>query len=431
MRRWLNYSRLLGIIIVLAVVLRLGYVVVAGHTLTLQASGYDDYAVNLINGHGYTRFADFHPDSDLPPLYSFFLAGVYRLFGRSAIAVALVQIACDVVTLLALAAIARRIGGALTALLAVALTGFYPYLLFQNLSVNDTALFIMLLTLGIWGAYRVRETDSWRWAAFVGVMFGVAALTKTLVVLLLPLIALWWWRQLGFARAFRRGFVMAVVFAAVILPWVMRNTQVQGTLTLISTNDGSNLYQGNNPCVVDYLLVGWDAQWVNCLEPTPPNLSETEQSAWYRDQALTYLRTHLGDVPRLLAVKFITLWSPELLPRSVPPSADLDDQAVLQYEQPLFQAARVLHLLYFTPLLVLGFIGLLLTAREGELTGKTMPLWSVLLVITVAYLIYHPSTRYRSPADPFLFVFSAQALVALWNLRRSRAVGFKTSAAKS
>ena len=35
---------------------------------------------------------------------------------------------------------------------------------------------------------------------------------------------------------------------------------------------------------------------------------------------------------------------------------------------------------------------------------------------TLMYLVFHPSTRYRSPTDPLLFVFSAYALVwlALW-----------------
>lgn len=430
MRASLSYSRVLALIIVAAVALRLAFLVVAGNTLSLQASGYDVYAVNLLDGHGYTRFDDFRPDSDLPPLYPFFLAGVYTLFGRSPIPVALIQIGFDVIMLLALAGIARRVGGNVVALVAVALTSFYPYLLFQNLSVNDTAIFIMLLALGIWGSYRVTETRSWRWAAFAGLMFGVAALTKTLVALLLPLLALWWWRQLGFPRAFRQGLVLGVVFVLVLLPWVVRNTQVQGKLTLISTNDGSNLHQGNNSCVADYLLVGWDAQWVNCLAPTPPGMSETEESVWHRDQALEYLRTHPAEIPRLVLVKLYTLWSPELLPRTVPPNANLDDSAVLQYEQPLFQAARTVHLVYFTPLLVLAVVGIVLAARERELTGNYAPLLAVLVVITVAYVVYHPSTRYRSPADPFLFVFSAQALVVIGRaVIRSRA-GANSSAAK-
>ncbi len=208
-------NRRLLIVLALAVLLRLGYLVIAGNTLSLAASGYDPYAVNLLAGHGYTRFADLHPDSDLPPLYSFFLAGVYATLGRSAINVALVQIGFDVVTLAAIYAIGQRVGGEAVGLLAAALTGFYPYLLFQDLSVNDTAIFVMLLALGIWGVYRA---GSIRGAALVGLALGIAALTKSLVVLLLPLIALWWWRQIGLRRAALWSAAMGAVFVIVLIP---------------------------------------------------------------------------------------------------------------------------------------------------------------------------------------------------------------------
>jgi 4-amino-4-deoxy-L-arabinose transferase-like glycosyltransferase len=410
-----RFKAALGAIIVTAVLLRLAYVVAFGNTLNLQLSGYDAYASNLVAGHGYTRFPDLHPDSDLPPLYPFFLAGVYVVFGRSAITVALVQIAFDVVTLVAIDAIGRRVGGNLTGLLAAAFTGLYPYLLFQNLTVNDTGIFILLLALGVWAAYRVLDTGQWRWAVMAGAAFGLAALTKTLVVLLLPLLVVWWWRHLDLRRALLHGGAMLLVFAVVIAPWIIRNTRLHGALTLISTNDGSNLYQGNNPCVADFLLKGWDAQWTNCLNPTPPGLTELEEAAWFRAQAIAYLRHHVDQWPRLFAVKFLALWSPDIMPRSVPPVARLNDTAVLQYDQPLFQVARIVHIFYFAPLLVLGLIGLWRAWRDRRLIG---PIVMVLAAITVAYVVYHPSTRYRSPADPFLFILSGYAGLWLWEMRK-------------
>lgn len=402
-------------IVAAAVLLRLAYIVAFGNTLNLQLSGYDTYASNLLAGHGYTRFPDLHPDSDLPPLYPYFLAGVYAVFGRSPITVALVQIAFDVVTLIAIYAIGRRVGHNLTGLLAAAFTGFYPYLLFQNLTVNDTGIFIMLLALGVWAAYRALDTGLLRWAVVAGTAFGLAALTKTLIVLMLPLLILWWWRHLALRKAVLLGGAMLVVFAAVIAPWIIRNTRLHGTLTSISTNDGSNLYQGNNPCVADFLLNGWDAQWTDCLNPTPPGLTELQEAAWFRDQALSYLRNHVDQWPRLFAVKLIALWSPDIMPRSVPPVAKLNDTAVLQYNQPLFQVARFVHILYFGPLLALGVIGLWRAWQDKRLIG---PIVIVLAVITFAYVIYHPSTRYRSPADPFLFILSAYAFLWVWEMRK-------------
>src|SRR5262249_53186649 len=162
-------------------------------------------------------------------------------------------------------------------------------------------------------------------------LFGLGALTKTLVILLLPMIGLWWlvaWRRGGLVNTLRPIGALGIAFVIVVTPWIIRNSQVQGTFTLISTNDGRNLHQGNNPCVADFLLAGWDAQWVNCLAPTPSGLSETQESAWHRDQAISYLRDHVGEWPRLFGVKFLNLWSPDLMPRSVPPVAIMDNSAV-------------------------------------------------------------------------------------------------------
>jgi hypothetical protein len=190
---------------------------------------------------------------------------------------------------------------------------------------------------------------------------------------------------------------------------------------LISTNGGSNLYQGNNPCVADYLARGWDAQWVNCLEKTPAGLSETQADRWFREQAITYLREHPGQWPRLFGTKPWVLWSPMIMPYDLPPDPYLVDDAVLQFESTAFQAARIVHLLYFTPLLVLGAAGLVFGWRDRRPIG---PLVAVFVGITVTYLAFHPSTRYRSPADPFIFVLAAYAMTRLYVwLRRNHLKG--------
>ncbi|MGQ9849810.1 MAG: ArnT family glycosyltransferase [Aggregatilineaceae bacterium] len=404
-RRWL------AAILLVTVLGRVAFILLFSHTLSLQTSGYDTYAVNLIEGRGYTRFDDRSGDSDLPPLYPFFLVGVYKTLGRDPIAVAVVQIGLDALTVLLLFWIGRRVAGEAVGLLGAAFYGIYPYLLYQNLTLNDTALFIFLLTGGIAAAYRARDTRDPRWAAALGVAFGLGALTKTLVVLVLPLLALWWWRALGLRRAVALSAASGLALALVIAPWIVRNIRLHGELVLISTNAGSNLHQGNNACVADYLARGWDAQWVNCIERAPAELSETEADRWHRQQALTYLREHLEAWPRLFWTKFWVLWSPVIMPYDLPPDPYLVDDAVLQFHTPAFEAARLIHALYFTPLLILGLAGLILSWHDRR---EIAPLVAVFVAITITYLIFHPSTRYRSPADPFLFILAACSVTRLW-----------------
>lgn len=417
MWRRLTVRQWLGLIVLVTVLGRVAFIVLFSNTLSLQTSGYDTYAVNVMNGHGYTRFSDRSGDSDLPPLYPFFLVGVYELFGRDPISVALVQIGLDVLVVLLIYWIGRRFAGEAVGLLAAAFYGFYPYLLYQNLTLNDTGLFILLLAAAIWAAYRANDTHGGRWALMLGICCGLGALTKTLIVLILPLLALWWWHGIGFRQALRLSLIAGIALVLVITPWVIRNTRLQGELVLISTNDGSNLHQGNNACVADYLARGWDAQWVNCIQKPPANLNEVEADRWHRQQAITYLREHPGAWPHLFWTKFWVLWSPAIMPYALPPDPYLVDDAVLQFNSRSFQAARVVHVLYFGPLLLLGIVGLVLGWRDKRPVG---PLVAVLVAITLAYLVFHPSTRYRSPADPFVFILSAYAVTRLWEKLKVR-----------
>jgi 4-amino-4-deoxy-L-arabinose transferase-like glycosyltransferase len=329
--------------------------------------------------------------------------------------VAIIQIAFDMVTVVAVFAIARRVGNAWTGLWAAAFTAFYPYLLFQNLTANDTAIFIMLVSVGLWAVYRLDETRSIRWIVLTGLLFGLAALTKTLVALILPMLALWWWSRYGFKTAVKYGLVLGVSFALLTVPWAIRNSLLNGELTFISTNDGSNLAQGNNPCVIDYLINAWDVQWTTdnprCITKPADTLSDKEQARVYRNQALSYIQNNLGRMPQLWVLKFMNLWSPEIMPRSIPPDAVKYDNSVEQYEGTVFKIARTIHLFYFTPLLILGVFGWWKALRDHRLI---IPVLILPAAITISYLIYHTSTRYRSPADPFVFIGSAYAVTWLW-----------------
>ncbi|NDJ77603.1 MAG: glycosyltransferase family 39 protein [Chloroflexi bacterium] len=433
LQRWrarlgaLTERQWLAAVVLVAVMARIVFLVVFGHTLSLETSGYDAYAVNLMEDGEYTRFDDRDADSDLPPLYALFLVGVYATLGRDPVAVALVQTGLDVLTMLLLFWIGRRVVDATTGLLATALYGLYPYLLFQNLTLNDTALFITLLAASIACAYAALDAinensrRAWGFAVLLGLAMGLGALTKTLIVLVLPLLALWWWRHVGFRRAFLLGLVSGLALLAVIAPWVVRNMRLHDEFVLISTNGGSNLHQGNNAYAADFLSKGWDVQWVDKdrFEMPPDDLDEVEAGRWHQERAGEYLREHPGEWPRLVAVKLWVLWNPQIMPHDVPPNAELvggDEDPVLQYNSSTFQLARVVHVLYFAPLLALGIAGWVTAWREGRLIG---PLLAVMLAITLTYVVFHPSTRYRSPADPFVFVLSAHA--GIWLLKQGYA----------
>ncbi len=404
-------------LIATALAVRLTLLALLPGVLSLKTSGYDAYAANLVEGRGYTRFADRPGDTDLPPLYPFFLAGVYIAMGRGPIQVALVQSAVATVSILLIYRIGRRVAGETVGLLSGGFVAFYPYLLFQDLTVNDTALFLFLLTAAVWASYRTYDTQSKGHAAATGAVLGLAALTKPFVVLIAGLLAIWWIHRLRQREGLRLAVLSGLGMIAVLAPWVIRNSLLDGELVFISTNGGSNFHQGNNDCVVDYLSRGWDAQWVDCLPPQPTGLSEAALDRWHLQRGLEYLRRNPDQWLRLLATKFRVLWNPALMPVTVPPGAAAPDDPVWLYETPAFQTARRVHLAYFGTLLVFGGVGMFIAARRHM---DVLPLGMVLAAVTLTYLVFHPSTRYRAPADPFLFVFSAIAAEKLRTYLPSR-----------
>jgi glycosyltransferase involved in cell wall biosynthesis len=389
-------------------------------TGVIHGSGaYDLYARNLIASgvYGLTPGA---PDAVLPPLYGVMLAAVYRIAGRAALGVVLFNVACDLIAIAALRRVILRVLPEREALAGVAATfvACYPYLVFQSLTVIDTSLFVaelyVLLALIAALGDRSRDRAVWRRAAAAGVVLGLSLLTRPILPLLVVLAIPWMARRAGWQRAAVSMSAMAVVAAVVLSPWVVRNYRVFGAFVPFSTNGGSNFWQGNNPETVAYLRAGFDVQWIRPDPIRAPDRLGLEADREFAARALAYLRDNPGDIPALAWTKFRVLWSLGVAPRRNPAAGD----AIEAYGQPLFErAGRTVHRVYWGALLALGLFGLVLTLRQWR---DVSLLWLPPVTITIAYVVMHPSTRYRVPADPAWFAFAAVALVHLVSIVRGR-----------
>jgi 4-amino-4-deoxy-L-arabinose transferase-like glycosyltransferase len=453
-------------VVIMAVIVRLGLLLAFYPSLFAfentgavhGSEGFDLYAQNLLTTGVYGLRAGV-PDAVLPPLYGYVLAGIYGAFGRTGLAVGIVHTLIDAASILLVARIAAalfvrvtlhwRAVGVLTAL------GFalYPYLIFQSLTVIDTPLFMLILHAWLYALIRLRERASpswrmdrgaWAWSMAAGVLLGLGTLMRPVLVPLALFVALWYLFRLNLLQTMVRLAPVALIGVGIVLAWSARNTAIYGEFVAISVNGGANFYQGNNPDVVPYLRAGYDTQW------TSPDgagaLSDEERNTPARDRALFqeawgWLSDHSGHIPELLWVKFLTHWSIDVFPRNNPapgtrPIIDevresrdaagalqLDGLAagdpVSVYNAPLFDViGRWIHRLYFGGLFALAWVGMVV----GRRAWRDLALLAfVQLSMTIMYVLFHPSTRYRSPSDPLLFAFAAWALVwgyTIWQQRR-------------
>lgn len=414
------------------------------------SSAYDTYAQNLL-ATGVYGMTPGVADANIPPGYSYALAGVYGWLGRSAASVAFWHIALDVLSVYAVYEIGRRLfrgwgEGHAEAVgwLAGLFTALYPYLVFQNLTLIDTPLFMALLYL--WLLMMVALRDRRRFNArtlMLGVMGGVVLGIATLVRPVLPplavLVAVWFLFRLGLVQTVLRLLPVAIIPLLVLGLWSARTAQVLGVPVLLTTTSGSNFFQGNNPLTIPYLRAGYDVQWIGGqLEDIPPSAAEADKALL--QAGLTFLRENPGLIPELLWLKFAAHWSVDIFPYRNPAEGEaprLDYQGDAQqtgeggavelgglppgdpvgaYSGSLFdQIGRPLHMIYFGGLLILAVIGVVASAR---LWRDVSLLWFVQISMTAMYVLFHSSTRYRVPTDPALFLFSGAAVV--WVVRKLR-----------
>ena len=172
---------------------------------------YSVNAVRLSTGRHWYAPGELNTGINLP-IASALEAGAFRIFGRS-LTVARGVIAASTIVLIA-AAFALTLGYApfLCAAL-VAATLSFDFLLFSysRLAIVDVVM-TTIATLALVTASRVREQHAALMAATVGVMAGVAALTKTTAVCAIPAIA--YLSATGVASAARKQQVSGIVLAS-------------------------------------------------------------------------------------------------------------------------------------------------------------------------------------------------------------------------
>jgi 4-amino-4-deoxy-L-arabinose transferase-like glycosyltransferase len=436
----------LALLLALCVIVRVGALIALPGIFDFVSTGaihgsssFDAYARNLLTT-GVYGITPGVADATLPPVYGYVLAGIYGIFGRGYWQVGLFHTLLDVASIAMLTVIGRRLfKNEWVGWLAGAFTALYPYLVFQNLTLIDTPIFITELHAFILIVVLLRERDArdritWGLAVLGGLVLGLSTLTRPILLPLAALVGLWFLFRRSLIDSILRLLPVAIVSVLVLVPWIMRNEAVYHTFVPTSITGGSNFYQGNNPDVIPFLQAGYDVQW------TGPDKQIEAPSAPVGDNenmqlALDWLRANPGVIPDLLWTKFVTYWSIDIFPRINPTAGEAPrlnyqgdaqintdaqgnptlgdlppDDPVSLYNDSEFGAARVIHRFYFGGLLVLALVGVVLSVK---LWREVALLWFVQISMTIIYVVFHPSTRYRVPTDPLLFLFSAYTLVVL------------------
>lgn len=351
-----------------------------------------------------------HPTAFHPPLYSLYLGVVSWFGGHSTTSHRVASAVLGALTVVLIGVLARKLAGRRAGWIAAGVAALYPAFWINDTVLMSESMYALVLVIVALVAYRSWEDPTSRRRMFVlGAAIGVAALTRSEAVLLLPFVALP--LALGARGATREARIRLLVTATaalllVIGPWVLFNLSRFEEPTLLSTSTGTFLHLGNcDETYYDPNQIGFPHPCdVATGQPDLEILDESERDAVLRERAIDYIGDNLGRAPLVAVVRAgrtFGLWQPG---RQVETDWRFENRGRAS------SAAGMLAYYAALPFAVAG--GVVLWRRRVALS----PLVGMVALSVVAVMGVHALTRIRVSADIAIVVLAAVAIEVL--LRR-------------
>lgn len=282
---------------------------------------YNAIAIHLLDRGEFSLQAG-QPTSIRPPLYPGMVAAVYWVAGLQNLqAVRLVQACISLATVVLVYFLGKTLYTPRLGILAGALFCFYPPIVgFNNMLLTETLFGFFFVATALACVRHLHTGTVWA-LVFAGLWCGLGALTRSALMYFPPILAVY---VLLFSRErLARRLVaitgMLVVFSLVMLPWTIRNTRMQKTLTFVDCMGGRNLMMGNyehTPLARTWaaIEVSGDKSWDVLLAAKFPESRTATQGQ--RDKlamryGLEYIRANPALTFKRDVVKFFNFWQLE------------------------------------------------------------------------------------------------------------------------
>ena len=392
----------LAVLVLLAFVLRLGWLVASGGLFAApqeDEADYNELARSLLLGQGYSLGGE--PQVNRAPAYPVLLFLIYSIFG---VQPAVARIAQDVLLAAVVPLIfyvGRRGWSSSVGMLAACLFAVFPFSIFWSRYMATENLLVFAYAVVAAFLIAPREAVAWKMLAG-GVALGLALLTRPTAILVAIGLLLWLLFVLrGRDRLVKPLLVVAGV-ALALSPWVARNFAEYGQFIPLTSGYGSSaggyvFWISNN----EYTAVPgerWGRYVPAEMLPDYREYVALGDSPGLLDRkgyeyGLRYLTSHPESVPLLVLGKFLRFWN------------------VFPGQTLLTRGAGALVLV----LLPFFIAGLWLCWRKSY--NGAMPLIFIVGTMLIG-LAFWADTRIRTPADPFLVL--VVAVGAVWWVERRR-----------
>jgi 4-amino-4-deoxy-L-arabinose transferase-like glycosyltransferase len=380
----------------------------------VDSRAYHERALEIVSGQW---LAGRIPYQD--PLYPYFLAGLYALFGSGSVGVVIAQALLDAGTAVLVYAIARRVFDYRSAVLAGLLAASYPLFPYFDVQLLKVPLTVFLITLALLLAIEAQHGGRRRSWFAAGASLGLASLTRGNYLLFAPFLLAW--VALAHRHAPRAGAVagglVALGLAACILPVTLHNYVVGDDLVLITSQAGQNFYIGNRRENATGRYVAPPFVTPNPLYEESDFRAEAERRRggplkpgqvsryWFRE-AQREIAADPGHFLRHTAFKAALFFNHYEVP---------DNRSYYFFREHVTPVLK-LPLPTYGALLPLALVGMGLGRRRRG----AAPLILFFFSYAASVILFYNFSRYRMPVVPVVIVFAAAGLVGIADGLRRR-----------
>lgn len=337
------------------------------------------------------------PTAWIPPVYPYIVAGMFLVLGIksnvSAITILTMQSLFSALTCLPIYAIGKRALGEQVGRWAAWSWALFPYtVLIPVLFIWETALSALLVSILCYCCMQLDDLGTFSKIG-VGMLWGLAAVTNTALICLLPVFLCWRFLSGRPHRQYLGTCLTVLCFCLLtISPWLWRNWQTLHTFVPIRSNFGEEFWLGNHEGGSGRIVSG-----LNPLESSREReryraVGEIAYVASQQRDALRFVRAHTANFYQFCWYRIQYWWFAK------------------GESAPVFGLYVLLSLTSLGGM-ALGFL---------EKNKQAIMLSIAILVYPLVYYLTDVYARYRHPIEPLMVLLSAFLANKILDVRRRR-----------
>ena len=339
------------------------------------------------------------------PLYPYFLALVYKLFGANVYIAKLIQFILGSLSCVFLYIIGKKVFNRPVGIISALTLSLYNAAIFYEGFLVSTSLSILLNCLLILLILSFAGKLNYKRSAMLGIAFGLCGLATPSIFLFIPFMAALFWRNI------RQILLMVFLCCLVIAPVTIRNYVLEKDFIPITAHTGITFFSGNNPMsdgtfkLPLYLGTGITDVRRNSRDIAEKTLGKrlkpSQVSGFWVQQSMKFIREEPTAYLKLLFRKFLLFWNHYEI-------SDIIDISFFKKFSGLLRGPLV----NYASISVFALLGLFMSLKRKNRNRLLLQLFILSNVISLE--IYFINTRYRLPVVPFLILFSSYAIYEIY-----------------